>query len=105
MSERYPVFFEKMISRCVANMKALLPYEGNPHLSGFEYLVSLKKIQITPNETGLLSNANLICLSNSKNAVFCNRVSILEFFKRKPGIIFPHNNGSSQEKGREIDSS
>jgi hypothetical protein len=86
-------------------MKALLPFEGDPHLPGFEYLANLEKIRITPNESGLITNANLICLSNSKNAVFCNRVSILEFFKRKSGIIFPHNNGSSQEKGREIDSS
>lgn len=86
-------------------MKALLPFEGDPHLSGFEYLVSLKKNRITPNETGLITNANLICLSKSKNAVFCNRVSILEFFKRKPGIIFPHNNWTSQEKSRAIDSS
>lgn len=85
-------------------MKALLPFEGDPHLSGFEYLANLKKIRITPNETGLITNANLICLSNSKNAVFCNRVSILEFFKRKPGIISPHNNWTSQEKSHEIDS-
>ena len=86
-------------------MKTILPLEGNLYLAGFEYLNSLKKIRITLSESGLITNANTICLSNSKNAVFCNRVSILEFFERKPGMIFPHNRGTSQEKSREVDSS
>jgi hypothetical protein len=105
MSERYPVFFEKMILRCIANMKALLPLEGNVYHTGFNYFQSLRKAGSQPDKCSNISNANGICLSNAVNAVFCNRVSILVFMKRKPGVISPHNPGASQEKEREIDSS
>ena len=105
MSERYPVFFEKMILRCIANMKAVLPLEGNVYHSGLNYFQSLRETGNQADKGCVICNANRICLDNAVNAVFCNRVSILEFTKRKPGVFFPHNHGSSQDKEREIDSS
>jgi hypothetical protein len=105
MSNRYPAFFEKMISRCVANMKAVLPLEGNQYRAGSDYLSSLKESSHEPDKSGPITYANSVCLANSVNAVFCNRASILVFRKRKTGMISPHNHGSSQRSTNGIDSS
>jgi len=105
MSVRYPVFFEKMITRCIANMKAVLPMEGDTNLSGIEYFGSLTKNAIAPDNYDRITHANIICLSNDINAVFCNRVSILVFKRRKPGMISPHNHGSLRKKTNQINSS
>jgi hypothetical protein len=105
MSVRYPVFFEKMIERSIANMKSVTPLKGDLYSDGTAYLESHTRCTETPDECGLLVNANRICLLRGVNAVFCNRVSILVFGKRKPGMMSPHNHGSSQGRTNEIDSS
>jgi hypothetical protein len=105
MSERYPVFFEKMTYRCIANMKAVLPHEGDRYRVGFEYLSSLKDSWHGPEGCGPITHANTMCLANGVNAVFCNRVSILVFEKRKPGMMSPHNRRSLQRNANRIDSS
>jgi len=105
MSERYPLFFEKMIARCIANLKALLPLEGNPYHTSFDYLKSLRKSRNQTDKYDAISNANGICLKNGVNAVFANRASILVFPKRKPGMVFPHNHGSTEKLKHGIDSS
>jgi hypothetical protein len=105
MSERYPAFFEKMISRCIANMKAVLPLEENQYRAGFDYLSSLKESSGEPNELSPIIHANAICLHHGVNAALCTRVSILVFGRRKPGMISPHNHGSSRGNAKGIDSS
>jgi hypothetical protein len=105
MSLRYPLFFEKMIRRSVANMKALLPLEGDVYRGGLAYLESICGAGKQAAECNFISSANALCRKNSINAVFCNRVSILVFPKHKPGMVFPHNHGSTKELEHGIDSS
>ena len=106
LSAKYPVFFEKMIERCIANLKALLPTYGELATHGAAYLKSIRETtKPHTEESGYILTANSICLSNSINAVLCNRVSILVFLKRKAGIISPLNHGIQQKINSVIDSS
>lgn len=104
MNEKYPASLEKMINRDVLRMKALLPGLGDPAGTGVDYLKSLIKPGNNGEVNEVISPANCICLANSINAVFCNRVSILIFSKRKPGIIFSLNQGAHQDVTGELDS-
>jgi hypothetical protein len=104
LSVKYAAYFEKKVKRCTARMKAILPEKGDTSRHGIEYLKSLMAWADDQEQTGLISSANRICLSHSVNAVFCNRVSILLFVKRKAGIFSPLNLGAELIPGHEIDS-
>ena len=106
LSDRYPVFFDKMIRRCIANLKALLPGYGELASHGAAYLKSIcEPRENLSAEPGCILSVNSKCLANSINAVLCNRVSILVFGKRKAGIISPLNHRFGQKLNSSIDSS
>ena len=103
MSKKYPAFLEKKIKRDILRMKALLPGLGDPTSSGVDYLRSLIKPVNKEKVYGVISPVNCICLANSVNAVFCNRISILIFAKRKPGIISSLNHGTKRDVSCKLD--
>jgi len=103
MSEKYPAFLEKRIKRDILRMKALLPGLGDPTSTGVDYLKSLIKPVDEEEVHEVISPVNRICLANSVNAVFCNRVSILIFAKRKPGIISSLNHGTKRDVSCKLD--
>ena len=105
MSTRYPIHFETMIEHSIVNIKALIPNAGNIFLDGLSYLESITGTGKQVSEDRLFITVNDFCLGKSVNAVFCNRVSILVFDRRKPGIIYPLNTGSMKDKTGTLDSS
>lgn len=104
LDTRYAAYFEKKIKRCIARMKAILPALGDLARHGIEYLKSLLVPPSAEEHPDLISAANGICLANSVNAVFCNRVSILLFSRRKAGLMIPLNLGAQMKPGTGIDS-
>jgi hypothetical protein len=104
LSVKYAAYFEKKIKRCIARMKAILPDSGDAARQGIDYLKSLMDAPSAGEQPDLISAANGICLANSVNAVFCNRVSILLFSRRKAGIMIPLNLGAQMNFDAGIDS-
>jgi hypothetical protein len=89
ISFKHLAYIEKLMKVCLLRLKALFPqrFYTNKLFPGF------------------ILHFNLLCLLNRINAVFCNRVNILIFFKRKPGRICSNDMGTSGLPYSVLDSS
>lgn len=89
VSFKHLSYIEKVIKVCLLRFEALIP----GHLNTKEFLM------------GFILAFNLLCLENRINAIFCNRVNILIFHKRKAGRIYSNDLGSSRPAPPILDSS
>lgn len=89
ISFKHLAYIEKLMKVCLLRLKALIPQ-------------GLHTNKLLP---GFIFHFNHLCLQNRINAVFCNRVNILIFFKRKPGRICSNDMGTTGPPRSVLDSS
>jgi hypothetical protein len=82
-------YIEKLIKNTLLRFQAMVP----------------QSVEVKLFHTGFILAANLLCLKNRVNAVFCNRVNILIFHKTKPGQIFSNDMGTPGPPPPHLDSS
>lgn len=113
--EQYIISREKGHSRKKAGAVLLDKGVSFKHLGHIEKLIRNSHLRVEalvpqPPKTksfspGFILTANLLCLENKVNAVFCNRVNILIFHKTKPGQIFSNDIGTPGPATHRLDSS
>lgn len=89
VSFKHLSYIERLMRVCLLRFEVLLPQRVNTR-----YLLP-----------GFIKYFNFLCLKNRINAVFCNRVNILRFWKRRPGRIYSNDMGSSGLPPDALDSS